>query len=314
MFKRGTYILIILALLVTPVFRVYATDGGGAWAQATAYMSKEFGFDTVARIIARTLLNKMVSGLITKIQGGGEGGKPTFVQNWRNFQTDSQYRGEDVFRSILVGTKLCSYFEKEIKGLFGATKNINSLGQNLRVDNFDPFGLRAGCTMPSNFNLASYQSNFSGNGGWNAWSRMLEPQNNYYGALFGSLDEAARQRSVEERAGLSEAQAGSGYTSIRDICQDELKPGEVGPNLPSRARCVFMGKVFTPADLLGKTAASTIDRDLGWLTSSDELSEVVVSIIQASVNRLTNLALSRPADDYATAPEVRDPTQDNYKA
>ncbi len=315
MFKRGLLIIILIALLATPVFYATATDLGGSWAQATAFITKEFGLDLVARVIARTLLNKMVSGLITKIQTGGEGGKPAFVQNWRNFQTDAQYRGEDVFRSILAGTKLCGYFEKDIKGLFKAGNELKSLGQNLRVDNFDPFKLRTNCTMPSNFNIANYQKDFAGNGGWNAWSRMLEPQNNYYGALFGSLDEAARQRNLEAQAGAQEAQAGSGYTSIRGACKNQLA-GTVqeGPTQPSQARCTFMGKVFTPADLLGKTAASTIDKDLSWLVTSDELSEVVINVITASINRLANLATSKAANDYATAPEVRDPTQDNYKA
>ncbi len=374
MLKRGIITVFILGLAITPFLAVNASDFGGSWAQATAFITKEFGLDLVARGIARQLLNGLVSGLINKIQTGGSDGGPAFVQNWRNFQTDSQYRGENVFRSILGSTNLCSYTSGGIKGLFsaggtsapgtsstgasgsgavctvsgnrsscpsgsfnscanpkcegsGVSCNSNadcplnpitrdyaqclgtcagsansSSGQNTRTGNFDPFALRSNCTMPSNFNPTSYQKDFSGNGGWNAWSRMLEPQNNYYGLLFGSLDEAARQRALEQSGDVNEAVGGSGYTSIRDTCAGN------GAN----SKCVFMGNVFTPGDLLGKTAASTIDADLGWLVTSDELSEVIINIINASINRLANLAKAKTLNDYNNSPPVSDGTTDAF--
>src|SRR3989344_2964867 len=118
---------------------------------ATSLTVKEYVLDTIARAIARALLSAATSGMIKKIQGGGRDGGPAFVQNWRNYQTDSQYRGENVFRSILAGTRLCNYFSGDVKNLFGANQKINAPGQNLRVNNFDPFTLRANCTLPSNF-------------------------------------------------------------------------------------------------------------------------------------------------------------------
>lgn len=261
---------------------------------------KEYVLDTIARAVSRSLLNVAISGIINKIQTGGRDGGPAFVQNWRNFQTDAQYRGENVFRSVLAETNLCDYFGKDIKNLFGANQKVNSLGQNLRVGNFDPFALRANCTLPSNFNMTNYQKDFAGNGGWSAWTRMLEPQNNYYGTLFGSLDEAAKQRTLEQSGDINEALAGSGYTSIRDKNCAGTGAG---------AKCVFMGKIFTPGDLLGKSAANTIDSDLGWLVSSDELSEVIIAIGSAITNRLINLATSNTDNDYKNAPKVDDKTK-----
>ena len=302
MLRRVIPIILVLVLVLTPTLSVRATDLGGSWAQATAYITKEFGLDLVARGIARNLLNELASGLIEKIQGGGRNGGPAFVQNWRNFQTDAQYRGENVFRSLLAGTKLCNYFSGDLKGLFGANQKINAPGQNLRVGNFDPFTLRANCTLPNNFNLTNYQNDFAGNGGWDAWSRLLEPQNNYYGTLFSSLDEANKQRALEESGDINEALAGSGYTSVRDSCVGE----------GAGAKCTFLGKVFTPGDLLGKTAASTIDADLQWLVSSDELSEVLINIVQASINRLSNLALTQVRRLYTDAPGSNDSKTDAF--
>lgn len=301
MLKKILIILLLLVAVYTPT-SVMATDLGGSWAQATAFITKEFGLDLVARSIARGLLNKLISGLVDKIQTGGRSGGPAFVQNWRNFQTDSQYRGENVFRSILSSTSLCDHLGKDIKNLFGANQKIPSIGQNLRVGNFDPFTLRASCTLPSGFNMQNYQKDFAGNGGWQAWSRLLEPQNNYYGLLFQSLEEANKQRSVEETADTNEALAGSGYTAIRDSCA----------GTGAGAKCTFLGITKTPGDLLGKTAAATIDKELEWLVSSDELSEVLISVLSAAINRLGNLAFSKATDDYNNAGSPVDPTTNSF--
>lgn len=304
MFRRAFIIFIIISLLSAPTPIVMASDFGGSWAQAKAYITKEFILDTAARKIARSLLNNLVSGLIDKIQTGGRDGGPAFVQNWRNFQTDAQYRGENVFRSILASTTVCNYLEKDIKGLFNANQKISATGQNLRVDNFDPFTLRANCTLPSGFSMTNYQQDFSGNGGWDTFNQLLEPQNNYYGLLFQSLDEANRQRTLEESGDMNEALAGSGFTSLRDTCAGK----GVG------AKCTFLGKTLTPGQILGETAAKTIQADMEWLISADELSEVIIGVLTASINRLGNLALSKTSTDYASAPKITDPVEENYYA
>ena len=318
MFRKLTIVIIVIGLawnlfVYAPKTKAAAVVhdplnaiiNGVTAGSSTSLAVKEYVLDTIARAIARSLLNVAVSGIINKIQTGGRDGGPAFVQNWRNFQTDAQYRGENVFRSILASTTLCNYTSVGIKSLFGANQRVSSTGQNLRVNNFDPFSLRAACTMPSNFNLTNYQNDFAGNGGWNAWSRMLEPQNNYYGLLFGSLDEAARQRALEESGDMNEALAGSGYTSIRDKNCTGTGAG---------AKCVFMGKIFTPGDLLGKSAASTIDSDLGWLVSSDELSEVIIALGSAITNRIINLATSNSSNDYRNAPRADTSSSDGYLA
>src|SRR3989304_1061377 len=200
MFRKLTIVIIVIGLawnlfVYAPKTKAAAVVhdplnaiiNGVTAGSSTSLAVKEYVLDTIARAIARSLLNVAVSGIINK------------------FQTDAQYRGENVFRSILASTTLCNYTSVGIKSLFGANQRVSSTGQNLRVNNFDPFSLRAACTMPSNFNLTNYQNDFAGNGGWNAWSRMLEPQNNYYGLLFGSLDEAARQRALEESGDMNEA-------------------------------------------------------------------------------------------------------------
>ncbi len=248
---------------------------------------------TIVRVMARELLNMLSNKIVDTIQKGGRDNGPAFVQNWRNFITDAQYRGEDIFKTILASTPVCGYLNKSIKDAFRVTDNQNILfkGNNIRVGDLDPFNLRAACTLPSGFNMDAYRNDFAGNGGWDAWSRLLEPQNNYYGLMLSSLDELAKQRDLSQAADLAESATGSGYTSIRGGCQDTPKdPNFVGPTMPAySARCSFMGQVFTPGDLLGKSVASSIDSEFKGIISSTEIADLAVDIIGAVVSRISNL-------------------------
>ncbi|KKS01467.1 MAG: hypothetical protein UU54_C0004G0015 [Candidatus Yanofskybacteria bacterium GW2011_GWA2_41_22] len=281
----------------------------------------------IVRTLARKMLTMFSNKLISKIRGSGRDGGPAFVRNWRNFITEGQYRGEDIFKTVLASTPVCNYLDKSIKDAFriDGSQKIPFRGNNVRVSDLDPFDLREACTLPSGFDMAAYRRDFAGNGGWDAWSRLMEPQNNYYGLLFEALDELKKQRDLSQSADLAEATSGSGYTSIRDGCED-LPPidttlytcgGEssgtcpagqqcqttdgqhykcegtpVATPPPSNARCTFMGKVFTPADLLGKSAAATIDAEMGWLISSQQIADIAVGILNAVIDRLGNLAES----------------------
>lgn len=246
--------------------------------------TKEYIYDPINRCIAKGVLDRAVNGVLDIVRKQGRDGGPTYVQNWRNFQTNSQYRGEGIFRAELSTTTLCNYFGNAIKTLFGATAPTSlPPSQNLRVNNFDPFKLRANCTLPPNFNMADYQKDFAGNGGWNAWSRLLEPQNNYYGALFGSLDEASRQRALEESGAINETQ-GHGFTAIRgsdatDSCQIMGRNG----------KCLIYKDIKNPGTILADSVAATVNQDLGWVVSSDEINELMGDIFSRLTSRLKNL-------------------------
>lgn len=294
--------------------------------QATSGVSevvKDYILKPAIRIIARALLSKLSSAIISKIQNGGPDNKPAFVQDWTQLITGAQQRGENVFRAELAGSTICSDFAKGLKQTFGvgSTGNVRvPAGQNTRTDSLQPFNLQMNCTMPQGFSNQKYQQDFAGNGGWDAWSRMLEPQNNVYGAMLLSMNEVAKQRSLAQNGSINEALAGGGYTSVRGgpggagSCQDaKLAPGAQGPvQQSSEARCTFLGKIVTPGDILGKSAASTIDNELGWITSSQDLASVVIDVVTAVVNRLGSLATANTAGDYSSAPKVTDTTSQTY--
>src|SRR3989344_5374088 len=178
------------------------------------YTGKESVQDLIARCGAREVLTAMGRNITNVARTGGRDGGPAWVRNWRNFRLDSQYRGEGIFKAMLASTNTCGYFADDMKGLFGARQRVPLTSIRTRTSDVDSYQVRAGCTLPSNFDYDDYKRDFSGNGGWGAWSRLLEPQNNFYGSLFQATDEMNRQRAIEKQASIDETGA-TGFTAVR---------------------------------------------------------------------------------------------------
>lgn len=268
------------------------------------YTTKEYALDIVARCAAREILIAMGKNITNVARNGGRDGGPAWVRNWRNFELDAQYRGEDVFRGVLSSTKLCDYFGDDLKELFGATQKVDLKGLRTRINDFDSFQLKAGCTLPKNFNFDAYKKDFSGNGGWESWSRLLEPQNNFYGSLFQSLDEANKQRSVEESADLNEAGSGNGFTSIRG--KDSIDNCAI--TSPYSGRCLVYKDVLTPGGIISGAVLGGIESELQWIAGTDELNEVIAAGISVLLNRLLDLSNPDEGDYVVTTPKIPPPT------
>ncbi len=340
--------LVVPSLYISKIGVTSASDLGGSWAQFTAWMSKEFGVDLIARAFARRLLRTYLAKMVAQInQSGRTGRQPSFAINWRNFLTEAQYRGEDIFGKILYNTELCPYFGGQIRGSFRAKPGIVS--QNPRVNNLDPFSQRAKCTMPQGWMPQNLDDNFVQGGGWLALMRLAEPQNNTYGSLLMASGELAAQRALEASTDYGEITSGGGYTGTRAKCQGSgpsgicrdtpLAPGDQGPTrktctnnqskicdtnadcvvLNSAARCTFLGEVLTPGKLLGDAASNYVDKNVGWLITSDELSEVILSMIGGIINRMTNFRThtksGNPENDGTPVDDTEGPSVNNaFKA
>lgn len=374
-FKKIISFLVLLGILASSFYLgaapAQAMDGGGGWAAAAAgwakfakYVLKEFVLDLLARVAARLQLNGALSGIANQvIQSGRTGRTPAFIQNWRKLMTEGEYRGEDVFRAVLANTAQCPYFRNEMVGLFGV-RNVPPLVQNTKVGNYDPYTLRARCTMPRAWSIQSYRQSFSGNGGWDALVRLSQPQNNFYGSLLMSLNELEKQRNLEARADHSEGTSGQGFLGVRKntqngsscdnppqskaLCENCLKYAGTGeawcfsnsggpkanscisaqdvanevctsytrtidgcsaiPSTPvnSQARCTFLGNVTSPSKILGDASSNFIDSNLKWLTTSDEISEILGNFIQGMLDKLANFAVERVPG------KVVEPKKDQY--
>src|SRR3989344_5118803 len=277
-------LIFVFALGFTAPF--YYTSGAGA----IAYIAKEFGLDLIARTIARKLLTDLSNGVIASVNNlGVEGGKkaPSFVQNWKSYLATAQTIGENQFRaqlnySIQKGI-LCDNFKSPLATAFQA-KNVPFVdigdpekNAELKQNTLTPFQTKMKCTIPDK-TRTEFKKDFEKGGGWDTWSRMLEPQNNLSGATLLSIEELQKQRASQQEAQGKEAVAGQGFQGVKDACQG------TGAN----AQCSFLGKTVTPAKILGEGAANFLDSNAQFLTSSDELSEILVSMIGAVVNKMAN--------------------------
>jgi len=252
--------------------------------------AKESWGDLIARCGAMAVLDYLTKGMISTIRSSGRDGGPSFVRNWRNFLTGSQYRGENIFRSILSQTNLCAHFDRSMKSLFSANTRQNLPSQNLRVSAFESFPLRNNCTLPSNFSLQSYIADFSRNGGWEALSRLTEPQNNFFGTFFSAMGEADTQRNFEQRNDELEITSGGGFTSRRgkDANDSCLVRGQ-------NNSCLIYRDVITPGRTLADAASNVINQELAWITNTDEIEELMANLTNRLLRRILDLGGQRPA-------------------
>lgn len=338
---KAVILILIFSFGFTAPF--YFSSGAGA----VAYITKEFGLDLIARTIARKLLTDLGNGVIESINNlGVEGGQksPSFVQNWKKYLADAQVVGENQFRaqlnySIQKGI-LCDDLKSPLASAF-QTRNVPfvDIGQanknaELKQNTLVPFQSKIKCTVPDK-TRAEFKKNFAKGGGWETWSRLLEPQNNLAGATLLSIEELQKQRASQEESQSKEAVAGQGFKGVKGACQqasstqnslcykncltNQLKTGSQSKNasgtieqicsaqcqgqtaLGANAQCAFMGLTVTPAKVLGEGAADFLDSNSKFLVSSDELSEVLVSMIGAVVNKVANFATkgltTKPSDN-----------------
>lgn len=272
-------------------------------AGAIVYVAKEFGLDIVARLIASNLLGNTSKKTVELIKTKGRDGGASLVRDWRSFIVRSDQRGENVFRSqidyVTTTNKVCPGSRSALNQIFGGKNvpgiDIGQLGNSLRANNLDLFQTRVKCTVPD-IVWNDFQQDFQRGGGWETWSRLVEPQNNRYGLLAISVDELNTQRSVERKADEGETRA-SGFLPKRGPCQGQ------GEN----RQCVLFGKIVTPKQILEKAGVKTVDSSWDWLTSSDEISEIIVIVVNSAFARLNDFMKSKTDGrvDLGSASDIR---------
>ena len=270
---------------------------------------KEGYLDVFARCMARMHFDATVGGLLDVIRTHGrEGsGESLYIRNWRNFQTQSQYRGEQIFRSMLAQAPVCSYLKENVFSRLGVTSSdrISLDGINLRIGNLNPFSLRSKCPLPDSFDLSAYDRDPVANGGWRAFSRLLLPQANPYSLERLALGEIQMQRTAETAADYAESVAGSGILSGRgsDVPGSGPLPGSIDPPCAVRGangRCIIFSNIRTPGVFLRDTLGATAQQEMAWITSVDELSELVITHIAVRLrNRLLDLGADEDVPSYA---------------
>lgn len=256
----------------------------------SAIRTKEKFGDVIARCGAMAILDKISRQTVAGIRTSGRDGGPAFVRNWRNFKLDAQQRGENIFRAMLGSAELCPYISGDLRTLFKANNQPDASKISTRVNNLDPFKKRVDCTLPKNWSIKNYQTNFAQNGGWETFLTLSRPQNNFYGNLLMSLSEVSIQRAAEEESDLSSVVAGLGFDSRRgkDAPSSCLLTG-------SNGRCIVYKDILTPGSYLQQSASALVQQELAWLTNTDEMSELIADLTRRLLLRVLDLSGTRPS-------------------
>lgn len=303
--------IIVLLFIAGILFGLFTLPPKKTNAAAVIYdpleQLNEFVIKPLVRKIANSLESKLVNS-VNKQLAKIDGRLPSFITNWRNHLLDSQGRGNDVFRAVLADAQICGFMSNNVKRAFGADlfagvlqsgRVTNSSGQvtyenKTTAPGTVSFQSVANCTLPGNFNVDAFKDDFT-QGGWDAWDRLLEPQNNLFGLYALALNEQDKQVEIDKQASMNAAVAGQGFLS------QKLGIGDAGLGPTScvsgaNSRCVFLGKIVTPEKILGESAANALDTKFKTLGGASYLTDVVLSmfaaVLDGTTSRIANYANS----------------------
>lgn len=264
----------------------------------------EFIVKPIVRRIANSMANRLADKVYQQVNGknNGPNALPHFVLSWRNNLLESVGRGTDTFRSLQKGVQWCPHFKDNLLDAFGSagypalTGNTNFAGEFgtlLNAPGSDPFDYVNKCTL-GGVNIDQFKADFT-NGGWDAWNKLIEPQNNFYGAFINSLDQQTQQEGQEAQANDNQLKS-KGFLPNREDIKKGDRGGPEGCVLGSTGtggRCIIYGKVLTPADVFGTATAKQIDAKLDSYYSAQDLTDIVgvlfAAITRGVLGRLTSL-------------------------
>jgi len=248
-----------------------------------SYIDGETRRQIITRCVAWSIMSNMTNNIMTVVRTHGREGGATFVQNWTNFQTNAQYRGENIFRAELSTAKLCNYLATDVKKSFGVDPKTKTplTGQNTRTNSLQSFGLATQCTLPADFTPEKYQQDFAGNGGWDTFVRILEPRNNIMGLTMLSLNEAQKQRALAEAADINQVLANDGYTGV----SGNGKAGSCSVMGPT-GQCLTFKDIKTTGNYLAQNVGASIGAQFAWLTSAQGLNTIIADATEIMLNRL----------------------------
>ncbi|MEK7659496.1 MAG: hypothetical protein AAB338_02495 [Patescibacteria group bacterium] len=285
-----------LALLIIAVFTVFLIFNNESKGQQFVpvkdaevigllkqLVKKEFELDPAAREIAGINLNNMNDFIIQTLKTMGRKGDindtgelNVFVNNWRNFSLEGQYRAEDLWRGILyvgaygnqqleIPPLLCDHIRNSPAFRSLLPREVNNLIQSKirrKVNALEEYLVTSKCDSFVNENYETFLNDFNAGGGWEMFEKLSQPQNNVFGAINLAMDELERQRQIEEQSDLQEANSGSGYLGRRQC----LSSGPAG-------QCVIWSNVNIPANLAVETLGALINQNLAWFVTTDEAGE-----------------------------------------
>ncbi len=261
-------------------------------------------YTTLIRILVNKIINQIQMDLFNWVGGGG---KPKFVTNWKE---ELSKIGNDAASSIIskAAPKLCQSFGPLVE-----------VALTPITDPTDQESLEITCTLDQVIDNAKNFYNSFSNGGWVAYATALRPENQIWGSMFMLNDKLIRQSEKSVSGARSEKESASGFSSGNTTCTKpqnrQTTNGEYASGLGELAGSVDI--ITTTCDASGKpdaicavrvcekgdyrintpggAVAHSLFGSLNWkpnqIVTAQRIEELVTALIDAAINRLTNLAL-----------------------
>lgn len=257
-----------VSAFILPVQPAFETNpvlvGGGTSSTLTlAEAIAQTAAKIAGQILKKLILDRLVDALIEWIDRGGEG---AIIEDWGQFfrQVGNEAIGE-VLADIEATKFLCSPFHLQIQ---------------LMLLPVPKFSQRAKCTLDDiKTNLTNFLEDFR-QGNWLTYQEMWRPQNNFYGAIYLTLDEVLRKQEEAKEAAKSEAQANRGFLSFKKCEEDP-------------ATKIKTCRIMTPGSLVAEAATeSLIKIPSNAIINADDIASYITAILDAALNKLTKVAIT----------------------
>jgi len=265
-------------------------------------------------IIAKRIMDYIVDQTITWIQGGGE---PKFISNWDGFLKDAKGLAIDSVIKEVGLAPLCSPFKLQVQ---------------LSLLPVQRFPQRITCTLDDIVeNIEDFYADFE-NGGWIAYNKAWEPQNNYFGMILLAQDEMMVRSEAKVTASQNEARASGGFLGVKRClsttadkskwigeCMDS--PGWVdestafetcSKNVESVNIPCSKEETTTPGAVVGQAVGNAVTSDTQWAAN---ISSWVSALANALINRLLTEGISSiKKSDPNAPPDYYPPEYGNIRA
>ncbi|MDD4761509.1 MAG: hypothetical protein PHZ25_00585 [Candidatus Pacebacteria bacterium] len=179
-----------------------------------ARMIMEFLFKLATENLKRTLLDALVSQMVTGIAGGSE---PKFVTNWESFLNQNYSLGREEALSGLEDSEFFSSgnnFDSSLQAILSGSSDIPEVAEKTDEEKYNE----------------QYEK-FD----WERFAYSSFPENNFYGKYYIAQDTINRKAAAKAEAAKNEALAGGGFLSTKDANGNISTPGKTIGDTLSRA-------------------------------------------------------------------------------
>ncbi|TSC70557.1 MAG: Uncharacterized protein CEO12_278 [Parcubacteria group bacterium Gr01-1014_46] len=229
---------------------------------------KEYGLDSVAYMVAKTVTRKLTTKTVNWINSGFKG-NPGYIQNPDQFFLDV---GDDLasqFLSQAGVNKLCSPFKAQVR--LALVKNYIDDSKNYS------------CTLSIlKNNYDAFTRDFS-QGGWEGWFEVSQnSQNNPYGAYLDTKNELSIRIGTEREQKQKQIDLSGGFLNLQRC----PKGMEFVDPVSLKKICGTKEETVTPGTVISDQLKETLGTKWGELVAADEFNEIITALVSQLIGQV----------------------------